>query len=343
MRRVVSLTVLMVVIALSASVFAADKKLRVVGSWGSKTLFKDYEKPFYTETVPKELGMKVSLTTLEQVKLKGPAVLRQMKLGVFDVVHTVADYVVADSPGLAGLDLPALAPDIPAARRVVDAYRPIMAKYLERDFNVKLISVIPYAIQILFIREKINDLNDLKGMKIRASGWTSAEFISSIGATGVTLNFSEVPQALQRGVVDGGVTGGLSGYLAGWGEVTSYVYPLPMGGWDYCIGTMNMDTWNALGSEKQKKLMKLISEKLEKPAWGRTERETVDGLACLSDGKCPYGKNTNLTVIPYTSADEQRAKRVLIENVLPAWSKKVDAKTLDEWYGSIGKVVGIQR
>jgi TRAP-type C4-dicarboxylate transport system substrate-binding protein len=48
---------------------------------------------------------------------------------------------------------------------------------------------------------------------------------------------------MQRGVVDGAVTGSLSGYSAGWGEVSSYVYPLPIGGWDYVIGTISLKTW----------------------------------------------------------------------------------------------------
>ena len=83
---------------------AGPEELRVVGSWNNLTMFKNFEQPFWTEVVPKELGIKTSLTSIGQVNVKGPAVLRSVKMGVYDVVHTVADYVVDDSPALAGLD-----------------------------------------------------------------------------------------------------------------------------------------------------------------------------------------------------------------------------------------------
>jgi len=130
-----------------SSIMAKTDELRVVGSWSSLTLYKNFEKPFWTETVPAELGLKTSMTSLGQVKLKGPAVVRQMDMGVFDVVHTVADYIVSDSPNLAGLDLPGVTTDIETAKKTVEAYRPALGKYLADDFNVKLLSVVPYPAQ----------------------------------------------------------------------------------------------------------------------------------------------------------------------------------------------------
>ena len=320
---------------------AYGDQLRVVGSWSSLTMFKNFEKPFWTEVVPKEMGLEVSMTSLSQVKLKGPAVLRQMEMGVFNVVHTVADYVVSDSPALAGLDLPALAPDIPSARKVVEAYRPIMAKYIAKDFDAKLLSIVPYPAQVLFLRDKISSLDDLKGKKIRASGWTTSEFVTALGATGVTMNFSEVPQSLQRGVVDGAITGSLSGFSAGWGDVSNYVYPLPMGGWDYVIGSISMRTWEGLSTEQQNTLLKLVKEKLEDPAWKVTEEETVAGIECLTGGKCAYGNPGNLGLIPVTAEAQKAATQVLLDSVLPAWSQKVEPQVVKEWNDTIGKVSGL--
>lgn len=328
---------------LGSLAFAGPTELRVVGSWNSLTMFKNFEQPFWTEVVPKELGIKTSLTSLGQINLKGPAVLRSMSMGVYDVVHTVADYVVDDSPALAGLDLPALANDLVLAKKVVEAYTPVLDEYLAKDFKVKLLSVVPYPAQVLFSNVPIKGLSDLKGKKIRASGWTTSEFVTALGATGVTLAFSEVPQAMQRGVVDGAVTGSLSGYSAGWGEVSKYVYPLPVGGWDYVIGTISLDTWKSFSPEQQTKLQRLIKEKLQDPAWEVTARETKEGIACLSgSGPCPHGAAGKLEVIPVTADDEKAAHEVLVKNVLPAWSKKVDSSVVQKWNGSIGKLVGLE-
>jgi TRAP-type C4-dicarboxylate transport system substrate-binding protein len=320
----------------------AEDELRVVGSWNSLTLFKNFEKPFWTETVPQEMGIKTSMTSLGQVNLKGPAVVRQMGMGVFDVVHTVADYIVSDSPDLASLDLPGLTTDIATARKTVDAYRPAMEKYLARDFDVKLLSIVPYPAQVLFSRVPITGLDDLKGKKIRASGWTTSEFVTALGATGVTMSFSEVPQSLQRGVVDCAITGSLSGYSAGWGEVSKYIYPLPIGGWDYVIGVMSMSRWNKLSKEQQDKLQALITEKLETPGWEVTEKETLEGIACLTGKTCPHGDPQQLIEVPVTDEARAQVQKVLVDSVLPALAEKVSPDTMATWNETIGKVVGIQ-
>jgi TRAP-type C4-dicarboxylate transport system substrate-binding protein len=261
---------------------------------------------------------------------------------VFDVVHTVADYIVSDSPDLAGLDLPGVTTDIATAKKTVEAYRPALEKYLARDFNVKLLSVVPYPAQVLFSRVEIGGLDDLKGKKIRASGWTTSEFVTALGATGVTMSFSEVPQALQRGVVDCAITGSLSGYSAGWGEVSKYIYPLPVGGWDYTIGVISMNTWEKLSKEQQDKLQTLIKDELETPGWAVTEKETLEGVACLTGKDCPHGDPQNLTEVPITDEARQKVQEVLEDSVLPALAEKVSPETITTWNETIGQVVGIQ-
>ena len=344
MHLKMTMTILLLInlIFTGSQAFAAGDQLRVVGSWSSLTLYKNYEHPFWTEVVPKEMGIKTSMTSLSQVKLKGPAVVRQMNMGVFDVVHTVADYIVSDSPDLAGLDLPGVTTDLATARKAVEAYRPALAKYLANDFDVKLLSVVPYPAQVLFSRGPITGLDDLKGKKIRASGWTTSEFVTALGATGVTMSFSEVPQSLQRGVVDAAITGSLSGYSAGWGEVSKYIYPLPIGGWDYVIGVISMKTWNGLSAEQQQQLQLLIKEKLENPGWEVTAKETQEGIDCLTGKECPHGEPQMLTEVPVTDKARERVKQVLVENVLPALASKVKPETITTWNKTIGQVVGIQ-
>lgn len=341
-KNTIAVLVITSFILFYTTAFAASNQLRVVGSWSSLTLYKNFEKPFWTEVVPQELGLETSMTSLSQVKLKGPAVVRQMSMGVFDVVHTVADYIVSDSPDIAGLDLPGATTDIATAKKTVDAYRPALAKYLEKDFDVKLLSVVPYPAQVLFSRVPITGLDDLKGKKIRASGWTTSEFVTALGATGVTMSFSEVPQSLQRGVVDCAITGSLSGYSAGWGEVSKYIYPLPIGGWDYVIGVMSMSTWNKLSKEQQSKLETLIAEKLETPGWEVTAKETKEGIDCLTGKECPHGTALNLTEVAVTDEAKMQVQQVLVDSVLPALAKKVKPETITTWNNTIGKVIGVE-
>ncbi len=326
-----------------SSVYAAPAKLRVVGSWSSLSLYKEYEKPFWKKDFTKEFpSTKVRLSSLGQIKLRGASVYRELAKGVFDVVSTVGGYVVSDSQTLAGLDFPALTDDIKTAKKVVDSYKKTLDEALKKDFNAKLLSVVPYPAQVLFCKEKISSLADLKGKKVRASGWTVAEFLDGIGATGITMSYSEVPQSLQRGVIDCAVTGGLSGYMSGWGEVSNYLYPLPIGGWAYVITAMNLDTWNKFTKKEQEKLLASINKDIVVPAWVKTNYETSEGEKCLTGQDCSYGKPAHMKLIKVQEKDRELAKKVLISRVIPKWVKKVPAKTVKEWNETIGKIVNIE-
>lgn len=325
-----------------ASLQAAPKKLRVVGSWSSLTLFKEYEKPFWQKVISKEFDTKVRMSSLGQVKLKGAAVYRQLANGVFDVVSTVGGYVISDSQTMAGLDFPTIAPDIKTAKKVAEAYASVVDGALRDDFNSKLISIVPYPAQVVFCRDEISSLADLKGKKVRSSDWTVAEFLDGIGATGITMSFSEVPQSLQRGVIDCAVTGSLSGYSAGWGDVSSYLYPLPIGGWDYVVTAMNLKTWNKFSKEEQDKLIKLSNEHIVTPAWEKTNYETKQGEQCLTGGKCDYGKNAKMKLVQIQEGDKELSRKILIERVIPKWVEKVPANISKQWNETIGKVVDIQ-
>jgi len=329
-------------LVVSSSLFAAPKQLRVVGSWSSLSLYKEYEKPYWKKEFSKEFTQtKVRLSSLGQVKLKGAAVYRELSKGVFDVVSTVGAYVVSDSQTIAGLDFPAMANDIETAKKVVDAYKDTLDKALKNDFNAKLLSVVPYPSQVLFCKDEISSLKDLRGKKVRASGWTVAEFLDGIGATGITMSYSEVPQSLQRGVIDCAVTGGLSGYSSGWGEVSNYLYPLPIGGWAYVVTAMNLDTWNSFTSAEQEKLLKSVDEKITTPAWTKTNYETVEGEKCLTGQDCSYGKANKMTLVKVEDADKALSKEVLVNNVIPKWVEKVSPETVKEWNNTIGKIVNI--
>ncbi len=338
-----SLLVTLSSLVVATSIYAAPEKLRVVGSWSSLSLYKEYEKPFWKKEFNKDFpDTKVRLSSLGQVKLKGAAVYRQLSKGVFDVVSTVGGYVVSDSQDIAGLDFPAIANDIETAKKVVEAYSPTLEKALKKDFNSKLLAVVPYPSQILFCKEEITSLADLKGKKVRASGWTVAEFLEGVGATGITMSYSEVPQALQRGVVDCAVTGGLSGYSSGWGEVSDFLYPLPIGGWAHVVTAINQDTWNRFTKDEQQKLVNSINKNITTPAWIKTDYETTEGEKCLTGQECSYGKANDMKLIKVQEEDRTLSKKILTEKVLPKWASKVSPEVVSEWNNSVGKVVNLQ-
>ncbi|HEY9119358.1 MAG TPA: TRAP transporter substrate-binding protein, partial [Marinobacter sp.] len=278
-----------------------------VGSWSSLSLYQNFERPFWEKHLPEASDGKIStkVTTFDQMGLGGGEVFRLMDRNVIEVTSTVADYAVEDAPELEALDMPMIAPDVETARKVAEAYRPVLADAFEQRYDgAQLLAVVPYPSQMVFCNADIEGLSDLKGMKVRASGRTTAEFLQALGAEGITLNFSEVPGALQRGVIDCAVTGSLSGYSSGWHEVSTHLYPLPVGGWDHVVTAMNGKKWNSLSEETQEWLAAEIKENYEDPVWNSAVEETKEGIACLTgNGECSRGDAGDMTLVEATDSD----------------------------------------
>lgn len=316
-----------------------------VGSWSSLSLYQNFERPFWEKHLPEASDGQITteVTTFDQMGLGGGEVYRLMSRNVIEVTSTVADYAVEDAPELEALDMPMIAPDVETARKVAEAYRPVLADAFEQRYDgAHLLAVVPYPSQMVFCNADIDGLSDLKGMKVRASGRTTAEFLQALGAEGITLNFSEVPGALQRGVIDCAVTGSLSGYSSGWHEVSTHLYPLPVGGWDHVVTAMNGKKWNSLSEQTQEWLTAEIKENYEDPVWASAVDETKEGIACLTgNGECSRGDAGDMTLVEATDSDFTEASRHLEETLLPNWAQRVDQEWVDRWNETVGDVTGL--
>ncbi len=340
MKRTLSL--LVATTALASPALAED--LSVVGSWSGLPLHLQYEAPFWGETLPAASGgeINVALTTHNQMNLGVGDVFRLLGDGVYDVAMTVADYAVADAPELEGLDVPLLALSADEARAMVDAARPMVEEIYANRFNSKLLAIAPYPPQVVFCNAEVSELADLEGLKVRASGRMTAKFLEALGAEGVNVSFSEVPGALQKGVVDCAVTGAGSGYSAGWWEVSTHLMAIPLGGWDSVVTAMNMDRWNSLSADKQDLIMSQISSEFEGPAWDSAQDALVNDIACLTgNGECPAGEARNMTLVEVSDADFEKARNVLVGEVLPDWAERAGGDWAERWNASVGNVVGV--
>ncbi|MFK8080723.1 MAG: TRAP transporter substrate-binding protein [Granulosicoccus sp.] len=338
----ISLSILAVSMALALPAQAED--LSVVGSWSSLPLHKNYEAPFWSETLPAAFdgNLNVSLTTHNEMNLGVADVFRLLGDGVYDVGMTVADYAVADAPELEGLDVPLLALTADEAKAMVDAARPMASDIFRDRFNSQLLAIAPYPPQVVFCNAEIAGLDDLKGLKVRASGRMTAKFLEALGAEGVNVSFAEVPGALQKGVVDCAVTGAGSGYSAGWWEVSTHLLPIPLGGWDSVVTAMNLDKWNALDAAAQTTITEQIASEFEAPAWASAQDALVNDIACLTgNGDCPSGDARSMALVDVSEADFANAREVLVSQVLPEWAERAGEQWAERWNADVGSVVGV--
>jgi TRAP-type C4-dicarboxylate transport system substrate-binding protein len=107
----------------------------------------------------------------------------------------------------------------------------IMAPYIERAYEergIVLLASYAWPHQILWSRNKLSSLADVRGQKLRTTSPAQNELIKRLGGVAITMGTPEVSMALERGVVDGSLTGSAGGAYM-WKDKLKYAYRLQTG------------------------------------------------------------------------------------------------------------------
>jgi TRAP-type transport system periplasmic protein len=316
---------------------------KAVGLQSHLNSFKTGEKPFWEDVLPKASNGQITgeITAQDLAGLKGPEILRLMKLGVIDLASGVIGYMAGDSPQFDGVDLAGLSPDMATTRKIVDAYTPVLNKIMEEQYGARLLMLFPSPPQVLFCRKPVRTVADLKGMKVRVHNPSMGDLIAGLGATTVTMPFGEVTPSLERGVIDCGITGTLSGNTAKLFEVTSYLYPL-YSGWAIHFTAISKKSFDALSPRVQKFMLDQYAQ-LNDRLWATVAEEEQDGINCsIGKDPCKFGFKGKMTLGTLSAEDLAAAKKVVSSTVVPNWAKRCGQKCTQDWLATVGPVVGIK-
>jgi TRAP-type transport system periplasmic protein len=98
-------------------------------------------------------------------------------------------------------NIPFLATDFEAARRLWEVSRPDLERVLERQ-GLKLLYATPWPPQGLFSRRPIESVNDLRNVKLRTYSPLTSRLAALLGAAPVAMQASELSQAFATGMVE---------------------------------------------------------------------------------------------------------------------------------------------
>lgn len=317
-------------------------QLKVVGGLSNLSAYNDYEKPFWTKTIPELSKGQVTaeIKGFNEMGLKGPELMRLMSQGVVEFGTATLSYFASDNPINEAIDLAGLAPDVKTARDVTNAFAPVYAKFYDEGSSVKVLGFSTYPAQVLFCNAPITSLADMKGKKVRTSSRTQAEFVEALGGTGVTMAFGEVVPALQNKVVDCAITGSLSGYSAKWYEVSTHLVALPIN-WNQQVHAVNKKSWNNLKPEVRTFLETNV-KKMTDDIWKAAAEQTQQGYDCNTGAAaCTLPVKGKMTLVTPSAADKVLLKKVLDESVLPKWAARCSAACVTSFNETIGKTVGL--
>jgi TRAP-type C4-dicarboxylate transport system substrate-binding protein len=319
----------------------AKINFQVVGNLGITTQFQDMERPFWTKdiTAATNGALTAAIKPWNEMGLKGPEVYKMLSQGMFDVGTTQLGFVAGDNAINDATDLAGVSPDIQTFWSVTQAFRPHLERYYEQQLKVKPMGMFSFQAQVLFCRNEMKSLSDLKGRKIRTGGASQADFVSFFGASGISMAFGEVQQALQKGVIDCAITGTLGGYKAKWFDGARFLYPLPIN-WGAGMSAINLNSWRKLDAATQKTLQTEFG-KLERAIFEQNIRENDIGIACNTGGTCPEGPAAKMTLVPVSPGDVELRRQALLNQVLPRWAGRCGTECVNNWNNSVGKVVNL--
>jgi TRAP-type C4-dicarboxylate transport system substrate-binding protein len=301
------------------------------------------EIPFWRKTIPEASkgAVTADITPLDQMSIDDKTMLRLLKLGVMDFAGMDISKMAGDDPRFEACDLAGLTLTPDKAHAACSAYRGVIDRQMQKNWNVKLLAFGGNTPQVFWCREVVSGLGGLKGKKIRVFNNTMRDFLSGVGASAVSMAFAEVVPALSAGVVDCGVTGSLSGNTAGWAEVTKSIYPMSLG-WSINVLAVNLDSWKRLDPKVQAFLTEQ-TRAYEEKMWTTVRTATAEADNCNSGVQpCTMGKLAKTTIVPVKPEEAETHKKLVEGAVLAGWAKRCGAECTKEWNDTVGKALGLK-
>jgi TRAP-type C4-dicarboxylate transport system substrate-binding protein len=170
--------------------------------------------------------------------------------GISDIGMSAFAYTRGRFPLMEALDLPLGYPSGLVATRVANDFLKVMKPKALSD--VKVLYLHAHGPGLLHTKKPVKTMEDLKGMKIRSTGF-SAKVIEALGGVPVAMPQGATYESLQKGVVEGTITPIET--LKGWKQAEVIKYTTDCKNIGYTTAffvVMNQKKWDALPKDVQK-------------------------------------------------------------------------------------------
>jgi TRAP-type C4-dicarboxylate transport system substrate-binding protein len=212
-----------------------------------------------------------------------PEAIDMASRGLIDLTLAVSVFESGKMPFSAGISVMPFAwkyEDTPEAYYEKGLYD--LQEYEYARLKLHRLWVLPSYGQEFMFRKPVKNLQDLKGLKIRAAGGLMEKIVKVLGATPVAMPSVEIYTSAQRGTIDGASWNYSRYFHTKTNEVLPYIVVV---GYSSESGlaniVINSDVWNSLPTEIQK-IMSSAAKEAEK--WHMLE-EKRRGLEMLEEAK----------------------------------------------------------
>jgi TRAP-type C4-dicarboxylate transport system substrate-binding protein len=216
--------------------------------------------------------LEITIKSAGELPYKGTEIIRTISQGIVPVGEANTANIAGESPVGALPTYPFL---ISGFSDWEKAFKEVINPIFEKEMSSKGIKVLFFFAdppQYMFGKgEPLKELTDMKGRKMRGQNAYMQEFATQLGASSISITSGEIPQAINRGVIDMFVTSSVTTYQGKYHEFIDWVYKVPFssnGAWM----VVNEDAFNELPEEYQQIVIEESIE-AEKIHWERKALE----------------------------------------------------------------------
>ena len=282
------------------------------------------------------------ISSFPELGLAGPDTMHLLTSDTLDMAEIYGGYVGGEYPSLEVQYLWGVFPNHQTHYSVLTSIFPDIAKIIidATGGQVILHNWVPGDDQFFFSDYKLDSLDDFEGLKTRSHSAALSDWIEGMGADAQFVAFAEVYAALERGILDAGVTGASPGYSQRWYEVTDY-----MNGRLYSFNAgpnvMNETVWSSIPEDLQQII-------LEEGA--RNELEALRLAAIQNRMGVQRNVDAGLTLVEFDDEMKRHSFEVAaVQHVIPAWLNRVtkgsgdyDHPAINLFNDKIGPKVGVR-
>ncbi len=267
--------------------------------------------------------LKIEIYPAMQLGGKPPALYDQIRDGVIDGGWAIPAYTPGRFPEVEAFELPFMTSmSAEASSRAAWEYTQKWAA--ERFADVRLLAVHVHGPGVVHVQgDPVVTVADFNGLKLRGPSRQANKLLEAVGATPVGMPVPAFPEALSKGVVDGGV---IPWEIVPALKVQELANAHTQIGGDralyntYFIWAMNNDSYNALPDDL--KAIIDANSGIDTSGWAGRGMDEGDDI-----GEKVVADNGNTIV---TMADEEVAKlRIIGEALTAAWIEDMNGKGLD--------------
>jgi len=293
----------------------------------------------FVQRVKHRTGGRVAfqLTSYPELGLPDTEAVDLLKNGVLDMAEIYPAYVSGDLAVIEAVNLWGLYPDLETQFAAVDKSRGAVRTVIERATKGVVITEHYTDSNYIFSYRPLRFLHDFKGLRTRSYRPPLTELLQGVGADPQFIDYFDVYDALEHGLVDAAISCGTCGLKQGWYEVADYLYGPINGSSSVTWIVMNRDRWD----EIPPKFQAIITEE------GNRHWEYVRDLAVGEWEGDAIDENIEDGMVhsPLSPEIHEAMFRANLNNVLPRWVERAGGPCSEPvriFNENIGPIIDVQ-